>query len=246
MSKVLSFVISLIMLTVSTGLSPIVGISQTEKDFEDDKRPSHRVSGGSRNPCTEVLLALVPGDGEITEEGCQPVSRSFPTMTMTDQPVIWVYVPEQPRSDVTAEFVLIDRNDSPQLKQSVFLVNTPGIIGIPLAEPLQPDEEYRWAFTVQHNPNKPTQNPTVEGFIQQGSLDLEVMQQVAQSQSPQERIHLYAQSGFWYDALTLAAQARCEGSKDDRMATEWQDLLVSAGFRAFGREAIVNCRLLFE
>ena len=194
--------------------------------------PPSRTKSPGRGPCSEIIVALVPGEEivKVDSEQCQSKSLAFPGLTMLEHPMLWVYVPSSQIPEISGEIALIER-DSNRLvhRQAVALSGKAGVVGIPFEKALELDKDYRWSFSLQIHPNRPTKNPTVGGLVRRASLETDL----AQFSSPREKIAFLASKGFWYDALSLLAELRQEKPQDAGLLADWQDLLESVGLGAF-------------
>ena len=214
----------------------------SQNEDEDRGRPPNRTSGGSRGPCSAQLIALVPGSGEVKVEGGNCLSESVSALALTsvETPTLWFYVPEQSTAKLSAEFVLLERKQVVH-KQLIGLSETPGIIHIYLTLPLETDEQYRWLFSILINPQRPSQNPAVEGLIQRIEPDSTLNSQLKEATSQRELMAIYARNGIWHDALTSLAQLRREAPGDASLTANWSDLLSSVGLGAIAEFPLVDC-----
>lgn len=205
-------------------------------------RPPNRNSGGSRGPCTEELVALVPGQGKIdTSSGvCTGESVSVLALTSEQSPTFWLYVPQPSTPELRAEFVLLEGKNL-VYKQTIPLAETPGIVSIPLDYKLKPNQVYRWLFSVVVNPQRPSQNPSVEGLIQFRQSDIELGNQRQDLKLSRDLIAVSAKNGVWHDALTGLGQLRRQEPTDSNLKTDWSDLLDSVGLGAIAEVPIVDC-----
>ena len=212
-------------------------------DFEEEGRPTQRTAGGDRTSCAEQLIALIPGNGEIQNQpgSCGAESVSFPTQTVVEFPTLWFYVPTQSTPTLSAEFVLLDDQEQPVLIQPISLSEIPGVVSVSPNRPLETGKQYRWIFSLLVNPDRPSSNPAVEGFIRRIEPDATLIRQIERAVSPRERIAIYAQEGIWHDALTALADLRQATPRDPRLLTDWTDLLSSVGLGAIAHVPVVDC-----
>ena len=195
-------------------------------------RPGRRSDAGSRG-CGEgeavsaadskPLLALVP---------VQKTTSSTVVFgkTAAEYPTFWFYVPS--RSGLTAKFVLHDLEGKPIYQSDVALPKTTGILSLTLpatAVPLATGKQYHWFFKLYCRSISPP-DAFVDGWIQREALTPEVIQKLKTATRPQ-RARLYAANGFWFDALTTAAELRRTNSGD----SAWAELL-----KAIELESVVN------
>ncbi|NJP10234.1 MAG: DUF928 domain-containing protein [Leptolyngbyaceae cyanobacterium RU_5_1] len=172
-------------------------------------------SGKGACPFTEnqmKLTALVPK----TMNGPQTVSK---------YPTFWFYVPYTRSNNLSGVFVLQDENGKDIYRNDdVSLPEAPGVISVQIpatAAPLEMEKEYQWFFQVTCS--NPT--PEVSGWIQRGVIDSTLMKQINAAQ-PLQRAALYAEQGFWYDALSVIGEKRLLNPQDGVLIKAWASLLV--------------------
>lgn len=198
-------------------------------------RPGRRSDAGSRGCETgEVsnlseptpLLALVPTQETATSEVVFG-------KTAAAHPTFWFYVPYS--SAFTATFVLQDQDGNPIYESDVTLPQTAGIFGLTLpdATPLETGKSYHWFFKLYCRSISPP-DAFVDGWIQREALPPNLAQQLATA-TPQQQVQIYAANGFWFEALTAAAELRQTNGED----SAWTDLLTEVGLENVSDEAIV-------
>lgn len=223
-----------------------LSFNASSDDFAGDERPGNRTSGGSRGSCLDQLIALVPGSGEIPvgEATCEPPSSSLLAQTVDDTPTFWFYVPAYSQSSsqpsTVAEFVLLDKNGQILQTEQITLTETSGIVAVPLTQPLDLNQPYQWIFSILINSRNPSQNPTVNGWVQRVEPNLALSNDLAQASSESAQIAAYANHGVWYDALTQLAMRRQADPDNPALVTDWHDLLSSVGLRAIADAPLLN------
>ncbi|HEY9627093.1 MAG TPA: DUF928 domain-containing protein [Coleofasciculaceae cyanobacterium] len=219
-------------------------LSASPADFAGTNRPPSRISGGSRGPCLNQLIAIVPGTGAVDPAAtCSTESRSALALTLSEFPSFWVYVPQfsQDRSlesaQPTAELVILDDRQQPIQTERITLPAESGIISVTLRRSLPVNQPYRWIFSVWINPQSPSQNPKVEGLIQRIQPDATLRHQLTEA-TEADRLALYVEHNLWHDRLTaLAAIAATPQAPE----SGWSNLLDSVGLGAIADEPILNC-----
>lgn len=192
--------------------------------------PGRREGAGIRGGCiqgSKQLMPLVP-------------ENAFGTTT-SHQPTLFWYVP--PTMAKTAEFTLMDDRDTEVYKAEIPLPPTPGVVSyqLPGNISLQPDQEYRWQFSLICDPNFPSKNPFVEGNIQRVELNQTLSNQLEKAVLP-DLPDLYASAGIWHDALSTLAELRCTSPGDTTLNVRWTRLLKSefVSLGEFATEPLVN------
>ncbi|MBW4492461.1 MAG: DUF928 domain-containing protein [Oscillatoria princeps RMCB-10] len=203
----------------SSGQLNQTSIFNTPPPPDNIGEPGGRIGGGKRG-CgdtgndfgsseAKVLTALVP----VSDSGL------VWGLTTAELPTFWFYVPYA--AALPGEFVLQDEADRTVYQTSLTLSGTPGVVSVSLpatATPLEIGKRYHWYFIVNCD-SEPI--AFVHGWIQRSELNPALTVELEKS-TPAQRVALYAGSGFWYDALTAAADIRRTGSQD---TSYWAALL---------------------
>lgn len=176
--------------------------------------------GGNCTPQQEGgLRALIPGE----DWGA----------TAQPEPTFWFYIPFQSSHQRTqplqARFVLLNEQREPVLRRPLRmnLPANPGIVQFTLpqdpsiwmpGQSLQANQSYNWFFTVLCEPDKPSRNPGVQGWIRRTSLPPQPTQATLQTQ-----LQLAIEQKLGYDVLTFLAKTRNEDGK------AWEQFLQAVG-----------------
>lgn len=163
-------------------------------------------------------------------------------LTVDERPTFWIYVPYS--APLNGKFKLIDENDELLYETTLPLPQKPGVISIrfpsdPTVKPLVVGQKYRWRFSIDCNPASPSADIPVSGWIQRVALNSSLNSQLATA-TPRAKSVLYAANGIWYDALTILGDRLFDRPKDRAIASDWADLLKSAGLDDFINEPIVQ------
>jgi Domain of Unknown Function (DUF928) len=204
---------------------------------DDINAPGNRVGGGKRG-CENMdnqrggandkpLTALVPvyklKDSEVVLG-----------LTTASHPTFWFYVPYLPKVD--AEFVLQDAADRTVYKTPVSLSKTPGVVSFSLpsiASPLEIGKRYHWYFNIYCSPQQPP--VFVDGWIQREFLN-PILKSQLEKATPKQRVALFATQGYWYEALTAAAEIRRTAQND----TNWVAMLQTVGLADIASKPMVE------
>jgi len=199
--------------------------------------PSGRYrGGGSRNlagaVCPETplpLTAIVPFE-EVYEPGREnrPPIVNVWGYTTSERPTFWVYVPySDPK--IPARLTIDDVEAGTTIyEQPVTLPTQPGILSlqVPKTAPgLQPGKRYSWFFTLECKASTAaaTNSINVQATVIRDRLPATTGQLTATPSV--ENTKIYAQNGFWYDALTELATLRQQKPQDPELTQSWQELL---------------------
>ena len=205
-------------------------------DFSGDGRPKpgSRRGGASRGNCPPTqppLTALIPENNL--------------GLTAKEHPNLWFYIPYNSREINRGELMLLDENQRPALEKpiSVEFSRTPGIIGVTLpstGQPLELEREYRWFFELVCDPDNPSNNPRVDGWIKRVQPSQELNSQLENNQTEQ-RYRVYAENGIWYDALTAIIQKMCVDGSNLTLTSDWSDLLESVDLLELVGTSLTDC-----
>ena len=217
-------------------LTPIAGGSRlfnAPPPPPDIGKPQTTTGGGSRGcefeheekPPTssqqQKLTALVPSNGW--------------GLTISDRPTFWFYVAYS--RQLPGKFVLQDEAQRTIYQTPLTVTGTPGVVSVSLpstAAPLEIGKRYHWSFNI-YCPSEEV--PVyVEGLIQRVEPNPTLSSQL-ENANQQQRVALYADKGFWYDALTASAELHRTNPND----ANWTALLKDVGLDAIATEPKVEC-----
>lgn len=200
----------------------------------DRGAPGRRKSTASRGvvttDCNRSALPLIALAPEVVVAQPQAGSQLLGPasivggLTTSPRPTFWFYVPANFN---TLEFVLQDGTGTTIYQADVPLTGQPGIIPVVLpktAPELQSSQSYQWYFLASCHQGTPQ---FVQGWIQRISPDRTLMTHLTGATLPQQAV-IYANSGIWYDALTLTLQRYQANPDDPEVAQQWQQLLRDA------------------
>lgn len=193
----------------------------TYKDPDTGPPPGNRESSGTRGKAcltgTTPVTALVPDRRDKTGG-----------LTVSGYPTFFFYVPATVAAQ--AELTLKDEAEN-KVYETAFTIDgsRPGIVSIGMpagsaSKPLEIGKKYQWGFTLICDSNDNSGNPFVKGWIQRVELSADLKANLDKAQG-RDKAELYAESGWWYDALTALAGLRVENPTDPALATDWKDLL---------------------
>jgi hypothetical protein len=175
--------------------------------------------GGSRGPCEnyDQVSALLP--------------PSQWGLTTLDYPTIWLNLPTGIAAEVPVEFVLADSQGKVLFKEITDATQTPAGIHPfplpPLAPALQVNQQYRWSIAIYCDADVPDKPVVIRGMIGRSALSSLAATRFSQRLDAIDRASIYAEQGFWYDAVTtLGMERRSSGGTEAAMV--WQDLLNQA------------------
>lgn len=175
--------------------------------------PGRSSQGGSRDGCPKgILTALSP---DVTHWG----------ETIDERPTFWLHIPFQSGA---VELVLEDETVQEVVYRDRFQVtSTPGVASFSMSDAspaLEVDKIYGWELDFFCDPNSSLSNFQVSGVIVRRSPSTELSSQLAQA-SPEDRVAIFAENGFWYNALTELAELRRANPQDTELNDSWSSLL---------------------
>jgi Domain of Unknown Function (DUF928) len=199
-------------------------------------------SGGSRSFDRDPTLGEMRGDEDPTltafaPEYQQPTSTtaSKPNslkvwgLTTKEHPTLWVYIPYSSALIARIDFILRsgDNSANPIVYQtSIQPPKQAGIVNFSLPKtstPLAIDKLYQWDVKLTMK-SQPTEEIT--GWIQRAKINSTLSDRIKRS-NPSQQADLYAENGYWYDALSTLAIQRRDFPTDPTIKENWQSMLKS-------------------
>jgi hypothetical protein len=218
-----SFTSNLALLWTQYSSQAIAGLIEAPNTGTPDNRratPGGSRGGACKHKQTEQqLTALIP-------------EKSTQSLTTSEHPVFWFYIPDAPEDVHSIEFSLHDRNDTTTpYRTSLQVTKTPGIIGIALPpspkSSLKLNESYYWRFIVrcvQETPESdPANDPVVEGWVTRVQQNPNLENQV-----------------IWHDELTNLANRYLSEPQNTEIRNAWAKLLKSVGLEGLAQAPLVS------
>lgn len=168
-----------------------------QADYQPPSNPSAPTGGtstaGTRGGCSGKA------DGGLT--ALAPLSYTGQT-TSTRPMFLWFVADVQ---SYPLEFRLYQQtNGKRQLLHKSKMQSQPGLMhaSLPHNQPaLTPKQMYSWQVILSCNPNHPSSDSVAGATIQVVPLPSSLRSQLTTAKSAIDRANLYAQNGFWYDAI---------------------------------------------
>lgn len=184
------------------------------------------VGSGSRSGCQsnidENSVSLLVPEREVVHQ------------TSLERPTLFIITDRAFRS-MPFKFTLVNPQTTETLVEKDFLVSSNGIkeIELPEATQLKYNEIYLWYVAIPCV-NKPTEYREVLGAaIKRTQPDKQLKTQLQQAKTELQTAAIYAENGFWYDALELAVEeendAGFKGKDRANPMNYLKQLLSSAG-----------------
>ena len=171
--------------------------------------PESRIGGASRGAQAPLILAVLAPDRGVG-------------LTRNARPTVYWYVSKALARPL--EVTLIDDHAiKPQVETPV-TVSRPGIHALRLDYPLKPGVEYRWSVAAVADPGQRAGDTLASGTIQHAPPDAALAARLDRA-SPRELPFLYAEHGYWYDAIATLS-ARIAAHPEDRELRTWRAALL--------------------
>ncbi|MGB8701132.1 MAG: DUF928 domain-containing protein [Thermosynechococcaceae cyanobacterium] len=191
----------------------------------DRQRPNGRQGAATRGPCVRdqfVFAPLLP-----TSNYGQTVA-AYPTLHwyQANHTFSWMRFRlyntqnQTPESYPIYETTLQLQNNTPLVS-----LKLPDQAGFPA---LEVGREYLWKVTLICSQGGPDDDSadgsqqTIQGWLTRSAPSPTLQSQLRQTQRPYE---VYAEEGFWYDAVSDLATRRQQQPQDPQLAADWQALL---------------------
>ncbi len=187
--------------------------------------PQTTTSGGSRPITPSCLQSL-----DQTETFTAIASLHSVGLTRRDRPTVWVYLPQTQAK--TLEFSLFDQQHQGVYQTSIDINNQSGLVAIALpssAPALQPNQPYEWTAALVCDVSQRTNDWVTGGWIEHRAFD-SVLQLQLNRAAVSERVRLYVNAGFWYEAVDT--YLRSKQSSQIQLSAIWTDLLSSPNYRS--------------
>jgi Domain of Unknown Function (DUF928) len=195
-----------------------------------DRAPKTSSGAASRNPS---------GCGFNEQANKSLVTPLLPKtnigLTMLEHPAIFVYVPQT--NAQKALFSIQDENSNHVYQSSLNLLQKPGVmeIKLPTETPgLKVGKNYKWSLVMICTADLEPDSPFVSGWVRRVETSGKVNSPTLESASA------LAQTGIWYDTLSILAQMRRNQPNNQAVSTSWQELLESVELNAIANEPLIN------
>ncbi|MCL1468197.1 DUF928 domain-containing protein [Argonema galeatum] len=168
-----------------------------------------------RRECSQILpVFLVPQD--------------HAGQTTSSRPKFFWYM-----SDTSSvEFTLKKEGANEPFFKERLEVPKAGIIQteIPKGQPeLTVGQDYLWSVSVVCNTERGSKKVTVQALIRRVAPTEELTRRLRRAQSERDRARIYAQQGFWYDALETISKASNDKPQDRSITEDFYSLLDQVG-----------------
>ena len=143
--------------------------------------------------------------------------------TLSERPKFWFYIPHE-----QGRLTLILRNKTKSIRVNYQVRNGGGIMGFPIPETspgLEINETYHYKVYFSCNPKNQPSKTGVQGIVKRVAMNEVLQTKLTSATSIKEKIHLYANEGLWYEAITTLIESRRCQPIDKDLKKYWSDLL---------------------
>ncbi|NJL46417.1 MAG: DUF928 domain-containing protein [Leptolyngbyaceae cyanobacterium SM2_5_2] len=226
--------------------SVVALIPVLEADFNQSPTPDN--SDGLSNPESELSDSLVANDNEVIAIPLIPTQGYVGGYTVSEQPIFWFYIPyvaentlaqtshpvaDEPHNIRVGKFVLLDQNRNfiSSHLMAIELLQSPRLMTFQLPFSLELNKLYNWYFSIVCEPEKPSKNPAVRGWVERIERSPELVSAL-QYASPSQEYLIYAENGIWFEALSelITSQQRLlslEQARRAQVQQDWVEFLAS-------------------
>jgi hypothetical protein len=195
------------------------------------ENPGRRESAGIRGNCLpkDALLTAIVPERQVT-------------LTASLYPSLFFYVPETASQE--AIFILYDENDREVYKSIFNVAEMSGLLKVSIPDAftsprLEVGKNYFWQFSLLCDPDNPSKDPLVEGWVQRVSLNPDILTQL-ESASELQKVEIYQDAGIWQEALTTLANLRQQEPDNWFLEDRWNELLDNIGLSQIAQQPIIE------
>lgn len=190
--------------TLSIGIIATPAVLAAYTPGNQKPAPKHRRSNaGTTRGCSGGELALTA-----------LASRNYIGRSASQQPTFAWYVPRD-SVNRSMKFIVYEQipNAKPKAIRELSLQSSPGVMKLaPDNLNLQLGKIYLWQAIIQCDPDNPSGDLVSEGNLEIVAIPSAVQSKLNQASNQTEKVNIYAEAGFWYDALGEALK-QAEASK---------------------------------
>ncbi len=255
-----TLIFALILVLFCLTNSPIKASSESAKPANNSSTSSRRIPF-KRIPAPNRGVPSGTRQAAKRGEGCPNVVKPLTTalvpiaetssgeqvvwgLTTAEYPTFWFYVPYPLTDEHPGELRIktTDEKGNSIYKRLLRVTGTtPGMVGVRLPSteaPLKIGELYTYLFVVACNSKNASENEFVGASVERREQPSSIASQLTAATS-RERAILYAQEGFWDEALTTLAELRRANPNDAGLTADWDALLEAGGLNEIKQKPIV-------
>lgn len=186
-----------------------------------DARPQRLISGGSRG-CNQ------PGNSSLT----LLVPPSHLPLTISRHPTFLFHLDNLPRHSLL--FTLVEPGMIEPIWETKLTLTQPGLVTLKLPPDtlgLEVGQEYYWTVAILCNEKRPSQNAYARAAIKRIPPPAKITDQLISNPDNREKAQIYAQSGFWYDAIASSYQDYLQDVPSRQLDAYFWQLLAQVGLQ---------------
>lgn len=188
----------------------------------DQGSPAGTAGGGSRSVGQNCLQ-----DPQSLETFVALSPQNFVGLTASEQPSFWVYVP--PTVAKSLEFSLFEDGQTGVYQANVAITQAGFVkLTLPATTKLEPRKSYYWTAALVCDTTHRTNDWVVGSWVKYQPID-QALQQALDRASLLQKVDLYANAGFWYEALHQLAEMKETQPNHPELAAHWSNLMQLAG-----------------
>lgn len=180
--------------------------------------PAARVAGGTRG-----LLDALPGIEVLAPDHCG--------LTLSEQPTLFWYLSKSVNTPI--EITLIEERVSEPLLELKLARAEAGLHALRLAEQglrLKPGVQYQWLVALLVDPRQRSKDILSSALIRRVEPDAGLSSRMLRG-NPDERLHVLAEAGIWYDLVDTLSTRIAEQPQDTQLRELRVRLLYEVGLR---------------
>lgn len=192
-------------------------------------RPKGTYGGGTRSLGKSILQVFVALSPQT-----DPIEHAGPHMGLTsyEQPSLFWFI-SHPTSDYVKLTITDQESDDPLLEVQVPSPVTPGFQVVYLRDydfRLLFEKEYTWSVSLVPDKQHRSRNVITFGGIIRKPLPKKLLMEISEA-DPLNATILYAEAGFWYDALAQISNGIIKNPDNEDLRLIRRSLLEQGGFK---------------
>ena len=200
---------------ISVVATPAIALAKgTFKPPKDEVPPRTRGTAAGRRDACQTTKAIASFESSDRFLNLVPLAPdSYLGKTTSRQPTLAWHVQDcyvnLPLRISLYEYDAAKDKLMPQPLFSKSLTTTPGLMALSLegeAVELEPNQLYAWVAVIEYSKQNPSKNAFSRRPIQVVAAPESLTEGLANASSSVEKIKLYAENGFWYDAIATAIE----------------------------------------
>jgi hypothetical protein len=185
--------------------------------------------------CRDKISAVVPPKPASIKR-----SEIVVENTISDRPTFFVHIPQTAAkqglfllSNETGEQLILDKTLPLTATNGIFAYTLPADF-----PGLKVGEYYRWRFYLICDTEYFNGNPSTIGWIKREEPSSIVARQLARAETVLERVYIYAENGYWHDAVKTLLDLRVANPNDQDLVRDWVDIFKFFDLKSLAQEPV--------